>query len=67
MGITICIVYCFHSSFVQIDRGHVFESDTDTEVIPKLLKYLYFTQVCLVMMRSDIRSEEATTNNSFND
>ena len=29
----------------QIDRGYVFESDTDTEVIPKLLRYLYYSQV----------------------
>lgn len=26
------------------ERGYVFESDTDTEVIPKLLKYLYHSQ-----------------------
>ena len=26
---------------VQVERGYEFESDTDTEVIPKLLNYLY--------------------------
>ena len=26
----------------------MFESDTDTEVIPKLLKYLYHSQVCIL-------------------
>lgn len=31
--------------FLQEERGFEFESDTDTEVIPKLLKYLYQTQV----------------------
>lgn len=34
---------------VQIERGHIFESDTDTEVIPKLLKYLYYSQVGVVI------------------
>ena len=28
----------------QEEKGYVFESDTDTEVIPKLTKYLYDTQ-----------------------
>ena len=31
--------------YFQEERGFVFESDTDTEVIPKLMKYLYDTQV----------------------
>lgn len=29
----------------QMDRGFTFESETDTEVIPKLMQYLYDTQV----------------------
>ena len=35
-----CFVLC-----PQEECGFVFESDTDTEVIPKLMKYLYDTQV----------------------
>ena len=29
----------------KVQRGFSFESDTDTEVIPKLMKYFYDTQV----------------------
>ena len=28
-----------------MERGYEFESDTDTEVIPKLLRYLYYSQL----------------------
>lgn len=31
---------CF-SSLLQINKGYEFESETDTEVIPKLIKYIY--------------------------
>lgn len=31
---------CF-SSLPQINKGYEFESETDTEVIPKLIKYVY--------------------------
>lgn len=31
---------CF-SSLPQINKGYEFESETDTEVIPKLIKYIY--------------------------
>ncbi len=34
-----------HVCHMQEERGYVFESDTDTEVIPKLLNYMYDTQV----------------------
>lgn len=27
--------------FFQINKGYEFESETDTEVIPKLIKYVY--------------------------
>ena len=40
------IIYTLHV-FHQEERGFVFESDTDTEIIPKLLKYLYDSQVPL--------------------
>lgn len=33
---TNCTSYLF-----QINKGYEFESETDTEVIPKLIKYLY--------------------------
>lgn len=31
----------FFSSLPQINKGYEFESETDTEVIPKLIKYIY--------------------------
>lgn len=31
----------FVSRFPQVTKGYEFESETDTEVIPKLIKYVY--------------------------
>lgn len=35
------MLICCISCLLQITKGYEFESETDTEVIPKLIKYVY--------------------------